>query len=173
MSGHATKTLVSIQKKFLLSGVSSEYNDLAKFAEDTDSHLFGEELGDSLKRAKRRHYSLQTLKPRTNFPHASTKQKFHKTSKNDRPTKSPMACHKYRWPQLPKYMGRTDETIQQGKPIQASQTWEELKELQIKKLRAEIDFSINKMVSCHISMETLRADVEQFKGGNIANCFGK
>ena len=54
MSGHATKTLVSIQKKFLLSGVSSEYNDLAKFAEDTDSHLFGEELGDSLKKGEKK-----------------------------------------------------------------------------------------------------------------------
>ena len=29
-----------------------------------------------------------------------------------------------------------------------------------KKLRAEINFSINKMVNCHIPMETLRADVE-------------
>ena len=82
------------------------------------------------------------------------------------------------WPQghptlpLPKYMSRTEESIQE-KPIQKSETWEELKERQIKKLRAEIDFSINKMVSCHISMETLRADVEQFKGGNITNCFGK
>ena len=44
MSRHATQNLVSIWKKFLLSGVSSEYKDLAKFAQDTDSHLFGEEL---------------------------------------------------------------------------------------------------------------------------------
>ena len=36
----------------------------------------------------------------------------------------------------------------------------QLKELQIKKLPAEIDFSINKMVSCHIPKETLRADME-------------
>ena len=49
------------------------------------------------------------------------------------------------------YIGRTEETIQQEKPIQKSQTWEELKELRIKKLHAEIDFSIDKMVSCHIS----------------------
>ena len=47
MSGHANQNLVSIRKKFLLSGVSSEYKDLAKFAEDTDSHLFGDELEDS------------------------------------------------------------------------------------------------------------------------------
>ena len=83
------------------------------------------------------------------------------------------------WPQghptvqLPKYMGRTKKTIQQEKPIQKSQTWEELKELRIKKLRAEIDFSIDTMVSCHIPMETLRANVEKFKGGNITNCFVK
>ena len=90
MSGHETQNLLSRRKKILLSGVSSEYKDLAKFAEDTDSHLFGEELEDSLKRAKGRHYSLQTLKPKTNYPHAS-KQKFHETSKNDRKTKRPMA----------------------------------------------------------------------------------
>ena len=64
MSGHANQNLVSIRKKFLLSGVSSEYKDLSKFAEDTDSHLFGEKLEDSLKKAKERHYSLQALKPK-------------------------------------------------------------------------------------------------------------
>ena len=41
MSGHANQNLVSIRKKFQLSAVSSKYKDLAKFAEDTDSHLFG------------------------------------------------------------------------------------------------------------------------------------
>ena len=41
--------LLSIKKKFLLSGVSREYKDMAKFAEDTDSHLIEEELEDSLK----------------------------------------------------------------------------------------------------------------------------
>ena len=34
------------------------------------------------------------------------------------------------------YIGRTEETIQQEKPIQKSQTLEELKELHINKLRA-------------------------------------
>ena len=63
MSGHANQNLVAIRKKFLLSGVSSEYKDLTEFAEDSDSHLFGEELKDSLKKAKGRHYSLQALKP--------------------------------------------------------------------------------------------------------------
>ena len=70
-------------------------------------------------------------------------------------------------------MGRTGKTIQQKKPLQTSKTWEKLKEPQIKKLRAEINFSINKMVNCHIPMETLRADVEKCKGGNITNCFEK
>ena len=94
MSGHATQNLVSIRKKFLLSGVSNEYKDLAKFAEDTDSNLFGEEeLEDSLKKAKGRHYSLQALKPKTNYQHGS-KRKFQEISKNDRPTKRPMAGHK-------------------------------------------------------------------------------
>ena len=83
-----TQNLVSVRKKFLLSGVSSEYKDLAKFAEDTNSHLFEEELEESLKKTKGRHYSLQAFKPKTNYLHAhasSTKQKFQlETSKNDR-----------------------------------------------------------------------------------------
>ena len=48
-----------------------------------------------------------------------------------------------------------------------------LKELRIKKLHAEIDFSINNMVSCHIPMKTVRADIEKFKGSNIINCLEK
>ena len=52
MPEHATQNLVSIREKFLLSGVSSEFKDLTKFAEDTDSHLFLEELEDSLKKPK-------------------------------------------------------------------------------------------------------------------------
>ena len=78
-SGHGTQNLVSMRKKFLLSGASSEYKVLAKFAEDTYSHLFGEELEDPLRKTKERHYSLQGLKPKTNYPHAhssSTKRKF-------------------------------------------------------------------------------------------------
>ena len=70
-------------------------------------------------------------------------------------------------------MGRTEKTIQQKKPLRKLKTWEELKELQIKKFCVEMGFSINKMVSCQIPMETLRAEVERFKGGNITNCFEK
>ena len=80
MSGHTTQHLLSIRKKFILSGVSSEYKDLAKFAKDTDSHLFGEELEESLKKNKGRHYSLQAVKSETNYPHASAMQKFHDIS---------------------------------------------------------------------------------------------
>ena len=29
------------------------------------------------------------------------------------------------------------------------------------------------MVSCHISMATLRVDMKKIKGGNITNCFEK
>ena len=57
MSGHATQNLLSVNKKYLLSGVSSKYEDLTKFAENTDSHLFGEELEDSLKKIKGSHCS--------------------------------------------------------------------------------------------------------------------
>ena len=51
-------------------------------------------------------------------------------------------------------MDRTEKTVQQKKPLQTSETWEELKEPQIKKRYVEIDFSIKKMVSCHIPIET-------------------
>ena len=95
MSGHANQNLVSIRKKFLLSGVSSECKDLTKFADDTDSHLFGEELENSLKKANGRHYSLQALKPKSNYPvHASTKQKFHETSKTTGQPKDPWLANK-------------------------------------------------------------------------------
>ena len=73
MSAHVTQNLISVRKKFLLSGISSEYKDLAKFAEDPNSHLFGEQLEDSLKKAKGRHYSFLALKPKRNYPQASGK----------------------------------------------------------------------------------------------------
>ena len=72
---------------------------------------------------------------------------------------------------LPKYMGRTKETIQQEKPMQNSHSREKLKDLWIKNLRVEIDFSIDKMVSCYIPMATLGAGVEKFKVGDTANCY--
>ena len=39
MQPNAIKFTINKEKKFLLSGVSSEYKDLAKFSKDTDSHL--------------------------------------------------------------------------------------------------------------------------------------
>ena len=66
-----------------MSGVSSEYIDLAKFAEDTDPHLIGEELDDSVKKSKRRHYSLHALSPRTNYlilQLSKNSMKFQKTT---------------------------------------------------------------------------------------------
>ena len=81
--------LLSIRKKFLSSSVSSDYKDLAKFAEDTDSLLIGEDIEDSLKKSKGRHYGLQALIPKTNYPHPSAKWKFHEIPQNDRATKDP------------------------------------------------------------------------------------
>ena len=75
-----------------MSGVSSEYKDLTKFAEETDPHLIGEELEDSFKKYKRRDHSLQALNPKTNY--SILQRKFHEIAKNDRPTKRPMAGHK-------------------------------------------------------------------------------
>ena len=110
---------------------------------------------------------MQALKPKPPI-HTSTKQKFNEAPKNDRPTKRPMAGHKDTpvTIQLPKHMGGTEKTVQQKNPQHTSETCEELKEPQIKKLCAEIEFSINNMVSYYIPMETLRAEVEKFKGGN-------
>ena len=69
-------------------------------------------------------------------------------------------------------MGRTEETMQRDKPMKKlPQTWEELKQFWIKKPHAEVGFRINKIVSCHIAMMTLRVDAEKFKVGNIANGF--
>ena len=96
MSGHANQNLVSIGKKFLLPGVSSEYKDLAKFAEDIDSHLFGEELEDSLKKAEERHYSLQALTKTTDQPKD--------------PWLATRAPHSHS--KLLKHMGRTEKTVQ-------------------------------------------------------------
>ena len=70
----------------------------------------------------------------------------------------------YATAQLSKYMGRTEDTIQ--KEMQKSQTWEKLKEILY-------CYSTDKMISGHIPVQTLRADVKIFKGGNIANCFEK
>ena len=112
MSGHANQNLVAMRKKFILSGVSSEYKDLAKFAEDTDSHLFGKELEDSLKKVKGRHYCLQALKPKPPV-HASTKQKFNKASKSGRPTKRPMAEKAEKATTNMRNMGGTEGTTDQ------------------------------------------------------------
>ena len=81
-----------------MSGVSGEYKDLQKFAPDSDSHLFGEELEDSLKKAKDRRYSLkapkqsagdsQAHKRKANADMSSTK------SKNYRPAKKPWTGQK-------------------------------------------------------------------------------
>ena len=64
-----------------MSGVSSEYKDLTKFAEETDPHLIGEELEDSFKKYKRRHYSLQALNPKTNYSILQLGENFMKFQK--------------------------------------------------------------------------------------------
>ena len=89
-------------------------------------------------------------------------------NKNSMKPQKPTGQRKDPWPQghataqLPKHMGRTEDTIQ--KEMQKSQTWEKLKEI-------SYCYSTDKMISCHIPVQTLRADVKIFKGGNIANFF--
>ena len=50
LSGHGNQAMDTLRKKCLLSGVNGEYNGLQKFAPESDSHLFGEELGVPLKK---------------------------------------------------------------------------------------------------------------------------
>ena len=82
MSRHSTQDSVSIRKNFLLFCVSSEYNDLAKFAEDTYSHRIKEGIivcrHSSLRQTTRMFLSENSMK----------------LQKNDRPPKRPMADHK-------------------------------------------------------------------------------
>ena len=76
LAGYGNRSINKLRKKYLLSGVSVEYKDLQKFAPDSDSHLFGEELEESLKKAKDRHYSLQALK------YSARVSQAHKTKAN-------------------------------------------------------------------------------------------
>ena len=82
MQPNAIKFTIN-KEKFLLSDVNSEYKNLAMFAEDTYSHLNGEVLEDSLKKSKRRHFILQAVNPKANYPHPSSKRKFYEVPKND------------------------------------------------------------------------------------------
>ena len=86
--------LLSIRKKFLLSGVSSEYKDLAKFAEDTDPHLIGEELEYSSKSPKEDIIVCKNLILRQTTRILQLSENCMKFQKDDRPTKKPMAGHK-------------------------------------------------------------------------------
>ena len=98
LAGHGNQSINKLRKKYLFSGVSGEYKDLQKFAPDSDSHLFGEELEDFLKKAKDRHYSLQALKQSAGVPQAH-KRKANadmpsSKSKNYRPAKKPWTGQK-------------------------------------------------------------------------------
>ena len=52
LAGHAGQALNKYRKKNFLASVGDEYKDLSKYAADSDTHLFGDDLGDSLKRPK-------------------------------------------------------------------------------------------------------------------------
>ena len=93
LAGYRNQSMNKLRKKYLLSGVSGEYKALQKFATDSDSHLFGEELEDSLKKAKGRHYSLQTLKQGAGVSQSHERKANadipSSKSKNYRPAKKP------------------------------------------------------------------------------------
>ena len=80
--GHGNLAIKNLMKKYLLSGVSTQYKDLSKFAHGLDSLLFREKLEEPLKKkAKRRHYSLLSPITRKLYGHGK--------SKSDRPAKNP------------------------------------------------------------------------------------
>ena len=89
MSGHAIENLKSIRKKILLSAIGNEFKDLTKFAEDTNSHLFREELENSLKKTKESHYSFHALKSKKNYSHASMLQLSENSMKLQKTTGQP------------------------------------------------------------------------------------
>ena len=98
LAGHGNQSINKLRKKYLLSGVNGEYKDLQKFAPESVPHLFGEELEDSLKKAKGRHYSLQALKQSAGASQAH-KRKANadmpsSKSKNYRPAKKPWTSQK-------------------------------------------------------------------------------
>ena len=64
VAGHGTQYLNSLRRRFLVSKVSNEYKDLPRYAADLESWLFVEELKDSLKKTKSRHYHFHSLKPK-------------------------------------------------------------------------------------------------------------
>ena len=98
LAGHGNQSINKLRKKYLLSGVSWEYKNLLKFASDTDSHLFGEELEASLKKAKDRLYSLQALKQSAGVSQVHRRKANadmpYSKSKNYRPAKKPWTGQK-------------------------------------------------------------------------------
>lgn len=116
LTGHGSQAINKLRKKYLLYGLSPEYKDLPKFAPDTDSHLFGEELEDSLKKARAQYYNLLALKKQnrasSSFSSPSHGQKRkaddHQKSKNARPAKKPWVGQKGSPHSQSKQQGRQD-----------------------------------------------------------------
>ena len=144
-----------------MSGVNvgGEYKDLQKFAPGSDSNLFGEELEDSLKKAKDRYYSLQALKQSAGVSLAQ-KSKANAdmpscTSKNYRPTKKLWTGQKGS-PQTNKQTTSSSKT--QFSYQERSQRSQEL--------RKHIDLQVNQIVS-HDKF-FLHEEVKDFQAGNIS-----
>ena len=78
LADHAGQALNKYRKKNFLAGVGEEYKDLPKYAKDSNTHLFGDDLGDSLKKAKIDHFARNALK---NWK--SNKRKFEDPKKRE------------------------------------------------------------------------------------------
>ena len=128
---------------------------MQKFAPDSDSHLFGEEIEDSLKKAKGRHYSLQALKQSTQAhkrkPNADMPSS---KSKSYRPAKTPWTDQK-RSPQTNKQHLAPKHDSHIRKDHRRSQ-----------ELRKHIDLQINQIESHDKFL--LHEEVKNSQAGNIS-----
>ena len=140
-------------------GVSGEYKHLQKFAPGSDSHLFGEELEDSIKKGKGRHYSLQALKQSTGASQAHKRKAnadCHLASqKTTGQSKSPGLAKRVLHKQTNKQTSGSKTQFSYQERSQRSQ-----------ELRKHIDLQINQIVS-HDKF-FLHEEVKNFQAGNIS-----
>ena len=83
--GHGSQGLTKIRKSNFLNNINPDYKDIGKYAADNEEYLFGEEVGDSLKKAKDLHTNVAALRKRKDPPPStsfSSKSKFQKYPKN-------------------------------------------------------------------------------------------
>ena len=93
-----------------MDSLNEEFRDLGKFALDSETYLFGDEVADSLKKAKDLRNSVAALKKRTiNFskigPYKSNKRHKPEPSKNENAAEKPWDRKKKGYQFKNKYQG--------------------------------------------------------------------